>query len=436
MAGVSPKDLAKVIKSGAVTDCPITASDVWRAQAIYGRDLAAVRGKTRREKTVEVWTDRTLILISSAVVGYCDIFFVVGLPFLLCVVEPMQYVCVHYLAARSYPVLKSTLIKIVGFFKSYGFSFNALDVDGEGGLVALENDLNMLGIKHDVTAKEPVSKAENKIEQLKERARGIIAVNPFTRMASFIVYLMLSVTWGLNCVPSTTASEFISSEAVTGRKSSFEKDFALDFCEYVEIHAHNDVVNDMTPRTKPAIALFPKENKQGTWVFWTMDTKRLAARDRWTRVPMPAAVISFMNQLANDDGFASKHLTFRLGRADGHVFELDGDGTQTEAPPIEDRRPLAEERPVADLISIDPELDAMEPQSAVDLEPRHHHVIIDSQAKGVESEIVDGEGGEGEATDEGVRSVKVRDEGVLADINYLLRDIIFAHVKSAGMEST
>ena len=133
----------------------------------------------------------------------------------------MQYVCVHYLAARSYPVLKATVLKIVGFFISYGFSSNALHVDGEGGLVALENDLNMLGIKLDVTAKEPVSKAENKIKQLKERARGINAVNTFMLMTSFIVYLMLFVTWGLNCVPTTTTSEFISPiESQASRRTS------------------------------------------------------------------------------------------------------------------------------------------------------------------------------------------------------------------------
>ena len=165
------------------------------------------------------------------------------------------------------------------------------------------------------------------------------------------------------------------------------------------------------------------------------------ARDRWTRMPMPAAVISFMNQLANDDRFASKLLTFRLGCADGRVIELDGDGTQTEAPPIEDLRPLAEEGKVADLISIDPELDTMGPQSAVDLEPHHHHAMIDSQAEGVESEIVDGAGGEDEATDEGVQSEEVqseevRNEGVLADIQLPASRYNLRPRKSAVMEST
>ena len=340
MGGISPKDLAKVCKLGAISDCPVTASDVWRAQVMLGPELASVRGKTRRQKTVEVRTERMPLMISSTIVGYCDIFFVIGLPFLLCVVEPMQYVCIHYLAARSYPVLKSTVLKIIGFFKSYGFSFAALHVDGEGGLVALENDLNMLGIKLDVTAKEPVSKAENKIKQIKERARGIMAVSPFTLMTSFIVYLMFFIAWGINCVPTFTTSEFISPfEAVTGRKPSYKRDFALDFCEYVEIHERNDIINDMKPRTRPAIALFPKGNKQGTYVFWTMDTRRLVARDRWTKMPMPAAVITFMNQLANDEGLLTRVYAQTKRFRFPHVI-IPLNGTRRISPERYDTRPL------------------------------------------------------------------------------------------------
>ena len=48
----TPRDLLKMIKNGTLLNCPVTTADVVRAEKIYGKDIAALKGKsTRRAST-------------------------------------------------------------------------------------------------------------------------------------------------------------------------------------------------------------------------------------------------------------------------------------------------------------------------------------------------------------------------------------------------
>ena len=66
----------------------------------------------------------------------------------------------------------------------------------------------------------------------------------------------------------------------------------------VEVHEQRQSTNVMEPRTRGAIALLPTGNRQGTWTFLAFDTGGFINRDHGTTMPMPDAVIAFMNQQA------------------------------------------------------------------------------------------------------------------------------------------
>jgi hypothetical protein len=45
------KDFKWVIQSSQIKDCPVTVDDVVAVNEIWGKDIAALKGKTTRSKT-------------------------------------------------------------------------------------------------------------------------------------------------------------------------------------------------------------------------------------------------------------------------------------------------------------------------------------------------------------------------------------------------
>jgi len=50
----SMKDEAAMLKHGTIINCPVTPSDVYRAQRIYGSDVATLKGKTEASPSTVV----------------------------------------------------------------------------------------------------------------------------------------------------------------------------------------------------------------------------------------------------------------------------------------------------------------------------------------------------------------------------------------------
>ena len=311
----SIKDYAKMVRTGVLpSEHGVTVADIHRAQRIYGPDLASVRGKTTARKPDPVNPERIpRVEVPSGLNLHVDIMFVEGLPFLLAVATPIYYCMAQYLVNRTYSTLRSCLLRVIDKVKLFGFHVRTIFTDGEGGVMKMSTELEALGIRVNPTAKESVPLVEMKIKQIKERVRGINAVSPYKICLSFMVWLVYYVVSRINMVPSSAMSAYISpTEALTGRKVSF-KDTSLSFGQYVEVHERNDVINNLTPRTRGAIALGPRGTLQGSQWFYVFDTGKLIARDRWTEMPMPDTVIAYMNAKAAKQRPVRPDPTFRLG---------------------------------------------------------------------------------------------------------------------------
>ena len=53
----SIKDYKWIVQSNQIKDCPVTAQDIQTAHQIWGKDIAALKGKTTRTKSVHVASD-------------------------------------------------------------------------------------------------------------------------------------------------------------------------------------------------------------------------------------------------------------------------------------------------------------------------------------------------------------------------------------------
>ena len=289
------------MQSGAILNLPTTVHDLQRAEAIYGPDIASLKGKTRRRKAKQVSFEHIPVPPQSEQTLAVDIMFVNGDPFLVVIADPLGLTLVRWLRSRTSGVLAESLAAIVNELTSHGFRPTALQSDGEGGLAAIVPTINALGMVFNPAGPEQhVPVVENKIKQIKERVRAILSTLPFNLPAFLLRWLVLYCVNRLNMCPSSTRVDPTSPrELFLQRKIDFALDLRICFGDYVQAHTVNTIRNSMTPRVDGAIALTPLGNAQGSVKFYCLATGGIITRDHWTVVPLTDNIIAHMNELAN-----------------------------------------------------------------------------------------------------------------------------------------
>jgi len=64
------------------------------------------------------------------------------------------------------------------------------------------------------------------------------------------------------------------------------------------VQTHEDHNNSMAPRTTGAISLRPTGNFQGGYYFYSLNTGKHLNQYSWTELPMPAVVITRIEELS------------------------------------------------------------------------------------------------------------------------------------------
>jgi hypothetical protein len=77
---VSMKDEAAMLKYGAIINCPVTPADVYRAQRIYGTDIATLKGKTEASPSHIIKIKPIPRLVQSTLTLFVEIAFVKATP--------------------------------------------------------------------------------------------------------------------------------------------------------------------------------------------------------------------------------------------------------------------------------------------------------------------------------------------------------------------
>jgi len=224
LAYPSPKSLVDAVNSGAIINVPVAAKAVVRAEKIFGPDLAAVRGKSRKRKAPAVTFDYLPRLVTSDLVMNVDVIFVGTLAYLISVTTPLGLTMVNALGttkgARSVTSVKKALFNQLANYKSRDFAVKTLRTDKEGSIVALKDDLMNQGtfVNPDGTGSH-VPVIERKIREVKERARAIVNTLPWRLPISLITWLIYFCVSRINLIPHKGGLiEISSTEAFKGRK--------------------------------------------------------------------------------------------------------------------------------------------------------------------------------------------------------------------------
>jgi hypothetical protein len=305
MGHPTDREFLGLVRSNLITNCPVSTTAVTNAHAIFGPDLAGVRGRTVRRPPESVRTDyvqipRAILERYQLVVLTADVMFVNKVPFLVSSARGLNLITAEFLPTRTAKSLAGRIVDIIQMYARGGFRVGTVLMDNE--FEKLKPLLPTLSI-NTTAANEHVPEIERRIRLIKERGRGILNTLPFKKMPRVIlVELIYHVVLWLNAFPSKSGiSDTLSPrELVLRHRLDFKKHCRAPFGSYCEVHDEPAPTNNMVSRATPAIVLGPTGNLQGTYKFFNLLTGLKIKRRSFTPYPMPDSVIKKV------EGYATK----------------------------------------------------------------------------------------------------------------------------------
>ena len=298
----SSKGMIDMIRAG-IANCTVTVQDVRNADAIFGANVHALRGNTRKLASVAAKAILAPRVTQVEQVLCVDIMFIKQLSFLIGVLCPLNLTLVQHIKDRSTATIMGVLRSMMGTCKSRDFDVRTIRTDGEGGVAKCAVELGKLGVTVDVAGPgQHVAVVERKIQSVKAKVRMYDSGLPFVMCKTLLIYCVFFCVSRINLHPSRTATDATSSmEQFTGRKLDAKLDLRVNFGEYVQATvAETD--NSMKARTQGCIACLPTGSLTGSVKMFCLGSKRIVTRDQFKVLPMPSYVIDYLTELATNEG--------------------------------------------------------------------------------------------------------------------------------------
>lgn len=288
----------------SIINVPVSRDDVARSTDIFGPDTDALRGKTKKRKTDPIYIQSRWLQTDVEQILQIDLMFIDGDEYLISVLSPLDFIQSTHINGKSVDFLRGALFHQLAVIESRGYKITDIRTDIEGGIIALETEL--LEAKYTVNstgAGQHVPVIERTIETVKERVRSLLHGLPYTLPFSFLRYLVEYVNIMLNLEPCQQREDRTSAyELFHGRKVDYERQLRITFGDYAEVHDPHPITNSMTARTQPCIALLPKLNEEGSYIFLNLNTRKTCVRNQWVEKPLDDVTLKRLETLAAKQG--------------------------------------------------------------------------------------------------------------------------------------
>ena len=306
----SLKDFKNMIRAGQIRDCPVTLEAVDDAEAMFGPDMAALKGKLVKKKAPPVTNvihavPDELVQPHRELPATMDVFYVANKPYLAFLDLTIRDNRVEPLQSRTTNSFYSTIDAVFDYYNSNKFMIKKIHCDNEFKPL-MDPVKNNLEISLDYgPAQEHANTCERFIRTLGERIRAAWHATPFLVMPKLLVDgLVKNVSMALTLFP---AKEGISSvysprQIVTGRTISY-KDLQYNFGSYCLGHHEETIKNNPEPRGLDCIYIRPLlENTQGGHELYDLTSHKVITRQYVTILPMPPAVVDKVQKKAYAEG--------------------------------------------------------------------------------------------------------------------------------------
>jgi hypothetical protein len=287
----------------------VTVQDIDVAQKIWGKNIAALKGKTTRSKSIPVARDYVkvpmeLMKLHKEVFLTTDIFFVNKIPFFLTLNRKICFTSVNHLADRTVPRIFKAFKEMHQFYLQRGFHINTVHADGEfAPLKPLIEYMPGGPMVNLASAKEHVPEIERIIRVVKERFRETRHSLPFEIIPKIMtIHIVLNVVKLFNFfLTKVGVSDTLSPKTIMSRETlDFKKHISLQIGQYCQVHEEDTPRNSQVARTKGAISLGPSENLQGGFQFMALNSGKKIVQRSWDVIPMLYVVINLVNELGNN----------------------------------------------------------------------------------------------------------------------------------------
>jgi hypothetical protein len=290
-----------MVRSGMITNCPVSPDAVINSNSIFGPNLAGVRGRMVRRPPESVTTNhiqipRALLEWHQRVTWAVDAMFVNGVPFLVIVSRGLNLVTAEYTPSCTAKQLAAGIRRVMDLYSHGGFQVGTVLMNNE---FKKHNSLVPILVVNTTAAKKHVLEVKQCIRLIEECGRGILNTMPFKEMPQVIlIELIYHVVLWLNAfLTKTGMSAMLSSPKIDYRhKLDFPKHCKAQFGINCEAHDKPVLTNRMATRSTPAIVLGPSGNLQGTYKFFSLATGKKIKRRKMMAYPMPDLVIKKVEQ--------------------------------------------------------------------------------------------------------------------------------------------
>jgi hypothetical protein len=298
-----------IIKNNLLLHSKTRTQDVLCAEAIFGKDLGTLQGKTVRRHPDPVIADyikvpKDIMKHHSNVIMAVDIMTIGGVPFLITTSRDIQFTTVEKIDSKMSESLKKGIIKVINLYRKRGFVIDVCLGDNE--FECVRSILQEHTIQLNICAPGVhVLEVERKIRTIKEQVRVIITTLPFKIIPIIIIThaTIFSTMWINFFPPKGGVSQTLSPQAiVTGLYPDADKHCRILFGGYAQVHAKPHPSNDaMVSRTVGGIALGPTGNIQGTHKLLSLLTGKLIKARSCMPLPMPHDVIAIVEGMRTPD---------------------------------------------------------------------------------------------------------------------------------------
>jgi hypothetical protein len=286
----SMKDFKWVIQSSQIKDCPVTVQDIDVARKICGKNIAALKSKTTRSKSIPVARDYVkvpmdLMKLHKEVLLTTDIFFVDKIPFFLTLSQKIYFTAVNHLTDRTVPLIFKAFKDMYQYYLNRGFHIKTVHADGEFlPLKPLIESMPGGPMVNLASANEHVPEIERRIRVVKERCQATRHCLPNERIPKLMtIHIVLNVVKLLNFFRTKGGvSDTLSTKTIMSAETlDFKKHLNLQIGQYCQVHEEDTPRNSQAARTKGAISLGPSENLQGGFKFMALNSGKKIVRRSW-----------------------------------------------------------------------------------------------------------------------------------------------------------
>ena len=305
----NPPLRASIDQLRATRNAPVSEADIKRCYDIYGPSVASLKGNSTKKTAPAARNDTELPdEVPTDVYMEVDIMWVKGMPFLLGVAVPLDYaMCVHLPKGRGAAYLEKGIKAMTAKLKSRNFNCRSIRADNEGGIAkqSTTEEIQRLGIELPLTgAGQHCPHVERRIRWVKEKYRRIEHGLAFAMNKVLVSWAVLGSTRQTNMQRTASSTSILSPrEKFMGRPFDFKLDGRVAFGSYIQLTVR-DTDNTSSARTEGCIALFSRDNLTGSIYAFHIATQAIVVRDHFSELPMPDALISYMDKIAAEDGLS------------------------------------------------------------------------------------------------------------------------------------